>query len=389
MPRFRDGLAEEALARGGVAVLAMVLALASASSFVRATQQVPVRVLGLALTLVCIASFLGVQLGLIRQRWSGALQLLAVLCAASSVVLFVALGAWHTLGMGIAALGLGFPAARVAVPTLLVATGCHLSLLIRLPGEYQSHIGIPTVNWISAIVLYSMTRLVVVLQELRRTREHLARLQVDEERSRISRDLHDIIGRTLVAVSLRTETAMRLIDVDVAKCRLQLEQLQSSISTGQSQLRALTSGPVITGLASELDTAQRLFDRLGVRIWVETVPVDDLGVEHVLAAVVRESVTNCLKHSRPQECRIVVRRESLATVLSVVNDGLLPARRDPDAAPEGTRDTGVGTGLQDMRVRVETLGGTLTAGPVEGHRFRVIVRIPHPDTGRAETGQTT
>ena len=91
--------------------------------------------------------------------------------------------------------------------------------------------------------------------------------------------------------------------------------MQSSITAGQAQLRALTSGPVIIGLSSELDTARRLFDRLGIRCSVETVTVEDRAVDQALAAVVREAVTNSLKHSRPHECRIPVRRDSLATAL--------------------------------------------------------------------------
>ncbi len=373
-----DGRSESVLARVGVLVLAAVFTFYSISAFVADSQaSAGVRAVGLILTIGCVATFSALQFGLVRLRLARGIPLLAIACTFCSVALFVLFGSWITLGMALAALGLGIKGPRGAVLAIVVAVGCHGYLITQVP-DLDRRTGIPVTNWVTAIVLYSVTRLFIVLQELRRTREHLARLQVDEERSRISRDLHDIMGRTLVAVSLRTETAMRFIDLDVDKCREQLDQLQSAISAGQAQLRALTSGPVITGLTSELETARRLFDRLGIRLGVETVPIADQSVDQIMAAVVREAVTNSLKHSRPQECRITVRRESLATVLSVVNDGVGDAVNASDSNPLArTRDGGGGTGLEDMRARVEALGGSFVAGPVDGRRFRVIARIPH------------
>ncbi len=369
MPHPRDGHIEDRLTRAGVLVLVGVLTVSSLIGMVTdPARDLLTRAAGVALTALSSAGFVAVHVGLIRQRRLARLPWYAALAAAGSVALFVFFGSWTMLGLGLAAIGLGVQGAQGFVATLLVASSCHAFLITQVP-DLDRRTGIPAVNWVTAIVLYSMTRLVTVLQELRRTREHLARLQVDEERLRISRDLHDIIGRTLVAVSLRTETAIRLVDIDINRCREQLEQLQTSISTGQAQLRSLTSGPVITGLTSEVDTATRLFHRLGIRLSVETVPVEDPDVDKTLAAVVRESVTNTLKHSRPHECRISVRRESLATVLTVVNDGASAAQ--PGADPFDS-----GTGLRDMRARVESLGGTLTAGGVDG-QFRTIARIPH------------
>nr|WP_269810934.1 histidine kinase [Kineosporia rhizophila] len=211
-----------------------------------------------------------------------------------------------------------------------------------------------------------MTRLYVVLDELRRTREQIARVRVDEERLRISRDLHDLLGRTLVSASLRNEAALRLLDHDIERCRDQLTALRSSIIDGQARLRALTSGPTLIGLNDELASARELFERLGLRAEVDAVVVDDPAIDQTLAAVVREAVTNTLKHGQPTWCRIGVRHESLAIVVSVVNDGVTST----------AQDGGAHTGLDDIRARVESLGGVLTAGPVPGGQFRVIARVP-------------
>lgn len=363
----RDGSAEDTVALAAMLLVAVMLFGSAMLTLITQGDprfQPPLRGTGVLLCLVCLGAALGVQLGLTHQRWLDRVPWLAVTAALCSAALFLLCDSWTLLGMGIAVVALAFNGARRWVAVAVLGAVCHTYLLTHVD-ELGALIGIPAVNWVSAAVLYAMTRLLIVLQELRRTREHLARLQVDEERHRISRDLHDIIGRTLAAASLRNQTALRLLDLDADKCRHQLEQLQLSISSGQAQLRGLTSGPVIIGLVSELDSASRLFTRLGVRVAVEAASVQEREVDQLLAAVVREAVTNSLKHSRPRECRITVRREVLGTVLSIVNDGVLSRRQ-----------TGVGTGLADLRDRLCAVGGTLTAGVLDGAQFRVIARVP-------------
>jgi two-component system sensor histidine kinase DesK len=243
-----------------------------------------------------------------------------------------------------------------------------LATLARIYGTFDlGMVFLIAIAAVGGFVIHSMTRLVIVVDELRIARERLARLQVDQERQRISRDLHDILGRTLVAVSLRNETALRLLGRDDEACRTQLTELQSTVISGQAQLRALTSGPTLVGLSSELTSAQELLGRLEVRLSVDAVEVDDPAINQAFAAVIRESVTNMLKHSRPTTCRIGIRRESLAMVATVVNDQALPV--DVDAS-------GAGTGLADLESRIAALGGVLTAGPAAGGHFRVIARVP-------------
>jgi two-component system sensor histidine kinase DesK len=326
------------------------------------------RIVGVVLVIGCTAGALVVQSATIRRQAGRTTSILMVAVLVATCLDVFLTGAWSILALAVACvMSMSWSARAQTVAIVGVSLVC-LVTLARIYGTFD--LGLVFLIAIAAVggfVIHSMTRLVIVVDELRIARERLARLQVDQERERISRDLHDILGRTLVAVSLRNETALRLLGRDEEACRTQLTELQSTVISGQAQLRALTSGPTLVGLSSELTSAQDLLDRLEVRLSVDAVEVDDPAINQAFAAVVRESVTNMLKHSRPTMCRIGIRRESLAMVATVVNDQALPI--DVDAS-------GGRTGLLDLESRIAALGGVLTAGPAAGGHFRVIARVP-------------
>lgn len=216
-------------------------------------------------------------------------------------------------------------------------------------------------------VLTALTRMLVVVQELASTREQVARLRVDEERSRIQRDLHDLLGRTLVTVSMRTQTALRLIGKDPSAARVQLEETAALVASGQAQLRELVAGRSIVGLEQELTSAQELCARLGVRLDLQVEPIDDPSTDALAARMLREAMTNMLKHSRPSVAAISIVDEAGCTVVTVDNDGAV-------GLPPGATQ---GTGLRDLQARVEDhLGGVLVSGRQPGGHFRVQARIP-------------
>ncbi|MBR7742512.1 hypothetical protein KC207_04320 [Phycicoccus sp. BSK3Z-2] len=229
-----------------------------------------------------------------------------------------------------------------------------------------------------ALMLYVLTRLAITVGELARARETVARLRVDEERHRISRDLHDILGRSLVAVGLRVQTAIRLLERDPARCGEQLEEVGRMVSEGQAQLRGLTRGETVLGFADELESAQELFARLGIRCEADVTTAGPMGevVDSLGSRVLRESVTNLLKHSRPSWVEIRLRQEATTAVLVVVNDG---------ASDDGRAR---GTGLTDLASRAGDLGGSLEAGHLSDGRFRVIARLPRVEGSDAATPST-
>lgn len=312
---------------------------------------------------VAAALLVVVQLRTTRRQPVRAWWVWTLVAAASTSVV---IGGWLA-----GALVIGALAVTMRGPWVLRTVGGYCAAYAIYVSLRDTHplYGVWYLLTISAIglLLYVLTRLAIVVSELAQARETVARLQVDEERHRISRDLHDILGRSLVAVSLRVQTAIRLLARDPASAGEQLDKVARMVADGQTRLRGLTLGATVLGVTQEIVTARDLFDRLGIQCDVEVTEssaqrpiVDELG-----GRVIRECVTNVLKHSRPTHVEITLREESATSVLAVINDG---AAAISDSA---------GTGLTDLAHRITVLGGSLEAGRAPGGRFRVIARLSH------------
>jgi two-component system, NarL family, sensor histidine kinase DesK len=326
------------------------------------------RVIGAVATVATAALFLVAQNWTIRQQPVSRWLLGATLVAGS---LGFGTGAWLDAAMVFGLCGLS-----LTVRQLLIVAPVYSALLVLFMLVQDLHPLVACFYLLTAVavgvLLFTLTRLAIAVAELIRARETVARLRVEEERHRISRDLHDILGRSLVATSLRLQTALRLLDRDPEGCRTQLTEIAGMVTSGQAELRMLTRGNSVLSFADELDTARELFERLNIEMTMEvdqkhdTLPFDPS--DQLAARILRESVTNALKHARPTEVSISRREESGASVLVILNDG---------TDDNGNRE---GTGLAALADRVQQLGGTLEAGHLVRNRFRVIARLPQRST---------
>ena len=248
--------------------------------------------------------------------------------------------AWLMLGVA-AATGLMLASHLrflISMAMLLMIIG--VTIILRIP--WLSHIVEPVVAATIAIGLYTLTRAFQALHDLRVYQEELARLEVDRERNRISRDLHDVMGRTLVATSLRVETAIEMLDSENEQVQEQLLQAQKVLASGGRELRSLTRGSVTTSLEEEVVAAQQLCQRLGIQFRCHVPEGTYSSAQPISAEVVREGITNMLKHSRPRYCTLRIDPES-PTIVSISNDGCLH-RRPASQTP--------GTGLSRLRQRL-------------------------------------
>ncbi|MDZ7918286.1 MAG: histidine kinase [Rhodococcus sp. (in: high G+C Gram-positive bacteria)] len=219
----------------------------------------------------------------------------------------------------------------------------------------------------TAGVLIALTELARALDALRASREEVARLLVDAERHRISRDLHDVIGRTLVTAQLRNQAAIQLFEHQPEKAREQLGHVHQVLDSGQADLRRITSGPILDDFESELSTVQAMCARLDIICATTVETPARCDVDRVFAAVVRESSTNMLKHAHPRRCTVRVSTEEGCDVIDFENDGVTSEESH----------AGTGTGIAALTRLVEDVGGTFTAGrTASGNKFRVVVTIP-------------
>jgi len=204
-----------------------------------------------------------------------------------------------------------------------------------------------------------------VLWEAERAREAEARLAVAEERLRFGRDLHDVMGRNLAVIALKSELAVQLARRGRVEAVEQMIEVQRIAQESQREVRDVVRGYREADLGVELAGAQGVLTAAGIRCEVSGEAGGlEVGVQSVLGWVVREATTNVLRHGDAVRCDIALQADGGCVVLTVENDGA--------SDPAG----GGGSGLAGLRERLSAVGGTLEAGRVGGDVFRVTAEVP-------------
>jgi two-component system sensor histidine kinase DesK len=221
---------------------------------------------------------------------------------------------------------------------------------------------------ITGLVVFGLTRLANVVKELHDARTELADMAVANERLRVARDLHDVLGYDLSAITLKTELARRLIQDSQARADTELAEVAEISRSALGHVRELSKGYRELSLEAEARAVRSLLLAAGVEVEVRLDYPDLPGrITTVLATVLREATTNILRHTRASRCDIEVAADIHAVVMDVFNDG-------PLEQPESV--AGEGRGLANLTERVTHLGGELTAGRDPAGGFRVRVSIP-------------
>lgn len=183
---------------------------------------------------------------------------------------------------------------------------------------------------------------------LRRSNDEIMRLATLAERERIGRDLHDLLGHTLSVIALKSELARKLIDRDLDGARTEIGEVERVARDALSQVRNAISGIRSTALPAEIVAATALLEAQGLVVKCETenvkLPHDR---ETALALSLREAATNIRRHAGAKGVTIRVRKEDAAVVVEVADDG-----RGGRIVP--------GNGLNGMRERLDTVGGSLS-----------------------------
>ncbi|MEO5875215.1 MAG: sensor histidine kinase [Streptosporangiaceae bacterium] len=187
-----------------------------------------------------------------------------------------------------------------------------------------------------------------LFKDAHEAREAQARLAVAEERLRIARDLHDLLGHNLSLIAVKSELAVRLAPSDVARAQAEMVDVRQAARAALREVRATLRGYRDIEFDAEVAGIRAVLQAAGVRCTVGPVPPLPPAVRGVLAWVVREATTNVLKHSAAEHCELTVELSGASVRLTMAND-----RAHPPVP-------GDGVGLLGMRERVTALGGTLT-----------------------------
>jgi two-component system sensor histidine kinase DesK len=234
---------------------------------------------------------------------------------------------------------------------------------------------------LGAFFAYSAGKRNEAVAVLRRTQAELARVAVAEERLRIARDLHDLLGHSLSLITLKAELSRRLIDTDTSRARAEIGDLESVARQSLSDVREAVAGYRQPDLAAELAAARQLLTAAGIACQVTAPQVLLLpgDVDAVLAWTIREGVTNVVRHSSATRVTITVAVRATTTVVELTDNGTAGSPAPP--APAGS--VRCGSGLAGLGERVQALGGSLAAGRDPAGGFRLRVSIP---AGQASLG---
>jgi signal transduction histidine kinase len=217
-------------------------------------------------------------------------------------------------------------------------------------------------------------------QQTERVRAEQARTRVVQERLRIARDLHDVVGHTFAAVHVQARVAAALMETDPAGARRALAAIEATSRDALHEIRAtlgvVRSDPAALLIGSPADLDKLLAPARAADLRVHTTVDLDAPLPSSIATVVyrviQEALTNVLKHASATTVGVTVARDGDGVRVEVRDDGCGQQERDDPAR----------SGLAGMAERIAAVGGRLDAGPVAGPGWRVVGWIPW----RAEAG---
>ncbi|WP_433663032.1 sensor histidine kinase [Nocardia sp. CA-128927] len=215
---------------------------------------------------------------------------------------------------------------------------------------------VPTIIWVARQLGLRGER----LAELARRQQ--AELDIVEERNRVARDVHDILGHSLTVITVKTELAQRLIDVDLTRARTELADIERLAREALAGVRDTVGGLREVSLRGELANARTALVAADIAADLpEDGQLPDTPHSQLFGWVLREAITNVIRHSAARHCTVHV----TATSIEVADDG---------------RGFGVsqasGSGLTGLRERVRAVGGTLTVSAPKEGGVRVRATVP-------------
>ncbi|HEX8361188.1 MAG TPA: sensor histidine kinase [Longimicrobium sp.] len=253
---------------------------------------------------------------------------------------------------------------RTAIRAILAvsALGAVTSWVTRAPPWY----------WVPAVGMSLMVGYVNLHEaqmkradaKLRLAQEQIEHLAAVAERERIARDLHDLLGHTLSLIVLKSELAARLATRDAERATREIRDVEQVARRALREVREAIRG-YRASLADEIRLSRSILGAAGIHAFIDAQPVELARLaEEALALALREAVTNVVRHSGAQACRVELNAEGGGCTLVVEDDG---------------RGTGApdGSGLRGMRERVAAVGGSVhrAAGPA-GRGLRLEIRVP-------------
>jgi two-component system sensor histidine kinase DesK len=300
----------------------------------------PVQVWGVGLTA------LGVALGVVITMVLGEQQLpIFVYAAVIAAALLPSRWNWVV----VLTLVLGTLLAQLLVP------GWHLDYSVQLQIV------------VASAAMWGVLQMIARNRALAAAHQEIARLATEEERLRLARDLHDILGHSLTVITVKAELAGRVVRQDPDRAETEIGDVERLARDALGEVRAAVAGYRGVSLATELANARTALVAAGIDAELPTA-IDDVPAarRELFGWVVREGVTNVLRHSGASRCQIWI----TPSTVSVHDNGRPSTEESVGVAPVDG-----GHGLGGLRDRARAVGGTLQAGRTADGGFTLAVTL--------------
>lgn len=186
---------------------------------------------------------------------------------------------------------------------------------------------------------------------LERANAEIERLSQEAERERIARDLHDLLGHTLTAITVKLDLARRLLAHDPDRARTEVVEAEQTARNALAEVREAVSGYRAEGLEAEISRARRSLRSADVNLATALAPVElSPSQANVLCLALREGVTNIVRHAAATVCWVTLAERGGRIYFTIEDDGAGAGTVGP------VRE---GNGLRGMRERVESVAGTV------------------------------
>jgi two-component system, NarL family, sensor histidine kinase DesK len=247
----------------------------------------------------------------------------------------------------VAVLALAALLAPVAVPSWHESIGASFGTV--------TPIAIPIV----ALVTFFVLQVLEGNRALTEARAELARLAAENERYRIARDLHDLLGHSLTTITVKAGLARRLDAADHDRALQEMAEVEALARRSLADVRAAVANYRDVTLSGELATGRELLRAAGIAADLpRAVDVVDPAHQELFGWAVREGLTNIVRHAHASSCTVLLSPSSV----EIVDDGV------GLAAPPGN-------GLSGLRERVAAAGGVVDAGPLQPRGWRLRVSL--------------
>ncbi len=318
------------------------------------------RALSTALMVCFVAVYLlavGAPFRFRRGRWHALVPVVLVLLALAylplagqsglNLLIFASVAAHATLSMW-----------RAVATTLAIVV---LSIVLLAALHWDDDAGYPLAILAASMAMFGVVRMAERNRALEASQQERSRTAVLEERERIGRDLHDILGHSLTVIAVKSELAGKLLATDPARARTEIADIERLTRDALADVRATAAGVREVTLVGELSSARAALLTAGIEPELPSAVEDVPGeLREVFGYVVREGVTNVIRHSGAARCWVRVS----ADAIEVRDDGA-----GQRAAVAG------GHGLAGLRARVEAAGLVLVSGR-DGGGFRLAAQRP-------------